>query len=59
VGGHATRRDQVLAFYETNARDFLYPTVEVKSMNHGGQRDVFLNKQANFPVELLSNVGQK
>lgn len=44
--------EQVLAYYETSAKEFLYPSPgeQIKSTNNRGQRDVFLIRNESYPV---------
>lgn len=46
--GHS-KDNEVLAWYETNARDFLFPTFEFKTDFHGPQRDVLMKRNEEFP----------
>lgn len=51
--GHS-EKNEVLAWFETNAKDFLYPTPDTKSMYYTGQRDVFMIRSDEFPVNNLA-----
>ena len=44
--------NEVLAWYETNARDFLYPAAEatLTPSYYSAQRDVFMSPNQEFPV---------
>lgn len=50
--GSGRLAEQVLAYYESNAKEFLYPSPgeQIKSTNNRGQRDVFLVRNENYPV---------
>lgn len=46
-------KNEVLAWYETNAKDFLYPNSEHEcSVYDSPQRDVFMTRNDLFPVRL-------
>ena len=46
-----TDKNEVLAWFETDAKDFLYPsTNDFKSSFHSPQRDVFMVRKEGFPV---------
>jgi hypothetical protein len=49
-----TDKTEVLAWYEMNANEFLYPTKEIKSIYHSGQRDLLMNRNNEFPVIIFS-----
>ena len=48
--GGRSGHNEVLAWFETNAKDFVYPTADMKPTNQSGQRDVFMMRGEGFPV---------
>lgn len=48
-----TNNNEVLAWYELNAKQFLYPDFEVGPKYDSPQRGVFMTRSDNFPVEFL------
>lgn len=47
-----SQNNEVLAWYETNAKIFLYPNDEDEPIYVSGQRDVFMTRSEEFPVNL-------
>ena len=45
--------DEILAWYQANAKQFLYPTPDCKVCYHSIKRDLFLNRHRTFPVRHL------
>lgn len=46
-------KNEVIACYETNVRDFLYPSSCCCPTYHSAQRDLFLHKAVGFPVRFI------
>ena len=51
-----SEKNQVLAWYETTASEFLFPTFEIKPLYHSSQRDVLMNRDEEFPVSCINKL---
>lgn len=49
--GHK-KENEVLSWYETNAKDFLYPSSEFKCDYHSPQRRALMTRNEDFPVRI-------
>ena len=50
-----SEKNEVLAWYETTANEFLFPTFEIKPLYHSSQRDVLMNRNEEFPVSQINS----
>lgn len=51
-----TSSNEVLAWYESNARQFLYPDPDASANFDSPQRGAFMTRSDNFPVEFLKPI---
>jgi hypothetical protein len=47
-----TQRNEVLAAYELNAKDFLYPTPDTRITYNSIKREIFMTRTNEFPVNI-------